>query len=115
MRVALRMTPCRVCGELVGELVQVAIAVGGDEGGEEDGGVVAGVDQCGGYDRAQAEANVTENERDAEEQDQDRPGETGLLAVERGEEDAGEDGGEDERGAGELVCGAPGFVGRRGA
>ena len=39
-----------------------------------------------------------ENQRDAEEQRQDWPGEAGLLAVEGGEEDAGEDGGEDQAG-----------------
>ncbi len=78
-------------------LVEVAVAAGGDEGDEEDGGVVADVDEGGGHDGAEAEADVAEDERDAEEKDEDGPGEGGLLAVEEGEEDAGEDGGEDER------------------
>src|SRR5258708_21579060 len=100
---------------LMRDLVEVAEAAGDDEGEDEDGGVVADVDEGGGHDGAEAEENVAENERDAEEKDEDGPGEGGLLAVEGGEEDAGEDGGEDERGAGEFVVGAPLLVGRRGA
>ncbi len=85
----------------------MAVAAGGDEGSEEDGGVVADVDEGGGHDGAEAEADVAEDERDAEEEDKNGPGEGGLLAVEGGEEDAGEDCGEDEGGAGEPVVGAP--------
>src|SRR5260370_4124016 len=100
---------------MVGDLVEVAEAAGDEEGEDEDRGVVAEVDQGGGHDGGEAEADVAEDERDGEEKDEDGPGEGGLLAVEGGEEDAGEDGGEDERGAGELVVGALLLVGRGGA
>ena len=96
----------------MGEFFEVAVAAGGDEGGEEDGEVVAGVDERGGQDRAEAKADGAEDERDAEEEDQDRPGEGYLLTVERGEEDAGEDRGEDEGGCGDFVGGLPQFVSR---
>jgi hypothetical protein len=109
------MTAPGVEKELVGDLVEVAEAAGGEEGEDEDGCVVADVDERGRHDGAETEADVAEDERDTEEEDQNRPGEGDLLAVEGGEEDAGEDGGEDERGAGESVVGAPLFVGCRGA
>ena len=87
----------------MGDLVEVAEAAGGDEEEYEDGGVVADVDESGGHDGAEAEADVAEDEGDTEEEDEDGPGEGGLEAVDEGEEDAGEDGGEDERWAAELV------------
>jgi hypothetical protein len=101
--------------ELVGDLVEVAEASGDDEGEDEDGGVVADVDEGRGHDGAETEAYVAEDERDREKEEEDGPGEGDLLTVEGGEEDAGEDGGEDERGAGELVVLMPLFAGGRGA
>ena len=80
----------------------MAVASGGDEEGEEDGEVVAGVDEGGAGDGVGADADEGEGEGDAEEEDEGGPGEGHLLAVEEGEEDAGEDGGEDERGGGEV-------------
>ena len=88
---------------LVGDLVEVAEAAGDDEGEDEDGCVVADVDEGGGHDGAEAEADVAEDERDTEEQHQNGPSEGGLEAVNEGKEDAGKDGGEDERWAAELV------------
>ena len=96
-------------------LVEVAVAVGGDEGYEEDGEVVAGVDQRGGEDGAEAQSDEGEGEGDAEEQNQDRPGVGDLLAVEGGEEDAGEDRRKDEGGEGDLVGGVPEVAGGGGA
>jgi len=93
----------------------VAEAAGGDEEEGEDGRVVADVDEGGGHHGAEAEADVAENEGDTEEEEEDRPGESCLEAVDEGEEDAGEDGGEDERWAGEFVVHVPLFAGRRGA
>ena len=87
----------------MGDLVEVAEAAGDYEGEDEDSCVVADVDEGGGHDGAETEADVAEDERDGEKKEEDGPGEGDLLAVEGGEEDAGEDGGEDERGAGELV------------
>ena len=56
-----------------------------------------------------------EDERDAEEQGEDGPGEGGLFAVDEGEEDAGEHGREDEAVAGEGVRALPGLSGSVGA
>src|SRR5258705_11851845 len=100
---------------LMGDLVEVAEAAGDYEGEDEDSCVVADVDEGGGHDGAETEADVAEDERDGEKKEEDGPGEGDLLAVEGGEEDAGEDGGEDERGAGELVVGMPLLAGGRGA
>ena len=72
-------------------LVEMAVAAGGDEGSEEDGGVVAYMDQGGGHDRAQTQADVAEDERDAEEDDEDLPREACLRTMQRNEKDAGED------------------------
>jgi hypothetical protein len=51
---------------LVGDLVEVAEAAGDDEGEDEDGCVVADVDEGGGHDGAETEADVAEDERDRE-------------------------------------------------
>jgi len=93
----------------------VLVAAGGDEGDEEDGEVVGGVDDGGGGDGAEAEADGGENKGDAEKEGEDRPGKGGLLAVDEGEEDAGEDGGEEEAVAGEGVGALPGLAGGVGA
>ena len=61
------------------DLVEVAVAASGCEGEDEDGGVVADVDEGGGHDGAETKADVAEDERDTEEEDQDRPGEGDLL------------------------------------
>src|SRR5258705_1074607 len=100
---------------LMGDLVQVAEAAGGDEGEDEDGCVVADVDEGGGHDGAEMEADVAEDERNREKKEEDGPGEGDLLDVESGEEDAGEDGGEAERVAVGLVVGMPRLVERAGS
>ena len=47
---------------LVGDLVEMAKAAGDDEGKDEDGRVVADVDEGGGHDGAEPEADVAEDE-----------------------------------------------------
>ena len=93
----------------------MAVAACGYEGEEEDGGVVTDVDQRGSHDGPEPETHVAEDEGDAEEEDEDWPGEGSLEAMDEGEEDAGEDGGEDEGVAGEFVGGVPGFARGGGA
>src|ERR1700733_3641274 len=101
------------CSFLVANFFEVAVAVGANKGCKEDGGVIGHVDEGGGHDGAEAEADVTQDEGDAEEKSQHGPGECGLIAVDESEEDAGEDCGKEERVAGEFVGGAPGLVGCR--
>jgi hypothetical protein len=88
---------------LVSDLFEVTEATGDDEEEGEDGRVIADVDEGGGHDGAEAKADIAEDERDTEEQNQNGPGEGGLEAVDEGKKDAGEDRGEDERWAAELV------------
>lgn len=85
-----------LCGWSVGDAFEVVVAAGSDEEMEEDGEVVAGVDEGGAGYGVGSQAHDGEDNGDAEEQDENGPGESYLLAVKRGEEDAGEDRGEDD-------------------
>ena len=73
-------------------------AVGADEEHDEDGGVVHGVHHGAGRERMEAQARDAQHHADGEEHGERRKGVGQLSAMQHGEADAGDDGGEDQGG-----------------
>ena len=74
----------------------MAEAIGADKEHDKDGGVVHGVHHGAGRERMEAQARDAQHHADGEEHAERRKGVCQLCAVQHGETDAGDNGGEDQ-------------------